>query len=214
MTKATASAQIDPGAPAEAGPTMTRTSPYAWLLLITSIGGWLASGALVLEKLAKLADPHHTTICDVNPWISCGEVMSTWQSSAFGFPNMFIGIVAFAITTTTAMALLSGARFGRWYWAGLQIGVTLGFAFIVWLWSQALYSIGILCPLCMIVWAMMIPMFVWTTTRNVHHGVIPAPAALARALGDWGWVIVAVLYIGVIASIFFRFLPLFVPSTM
>ncbi len=52
---------------------------------------------------------------------------------------MFIGIVAFAVIITTGMALLSGgATFARWYWAGLQAGVTLGgFAFVVWLWSQA-----------------------------------------------------------------------------
>jgi hypothetical protein len=66
----------------------------------------------------------------------------------------------------------------------------------------------------MIVWAMMIPLFVWTTARNLAHGVIPAPARLAKGLADWGWVTVAVLYIAVIATIFFRFLNLFVPSTM
>ena len=55
----------------------------------------------------------------------------------FGFPNMFIGIVAFAVIITTAMGILAGARFARWYWLGLQAGVTLGFAFVVWLWSQA-----------------------------------------------------------------------------
>ncbi|BCT76466.1 membrane protein [Sinomonas cyclohexanicum] len=193
---------------------MSRTRPFAWLLLVTSVVGWLASGELVLEKLEKLINPAHTTICDFNPWISCGEVMSTWQSSLFGFPNMFIGIVAFAVTTTVAMALLARAAFSRWFWVGLQVGVTLGFVFVVWLWSQALYAIGILCPLCMVVWAMMIPMFVWTTIRNLEHGVIPAPPGLTRALADWGWAIVALLYVGVIASIFFRFLPMFVPSTM
>ena len=207
--------QTSTAAPAtETGPTMTRTRPFAWLLLATSVVGWLASGALVLEKLEKLENPDYVTVCDVSPWVSCGEVMETWQSSAFGFPNMFIGIVAFAVTVTTAMGLLAGARFGRWFWIGLQTGVTLGFVFVVWLWSQALFAIGILCPLCMVVWAAMIPMFVWTTARNVAQGVIPAPPAVARVLSDWGWVIVAVLYIAVAASIFFRFVHMFVPSTM
>ncbi len=72
-------------------PPMTRDRPFAWLLLITGVVGWLASGALVLEKLEVLKDPSHVTVCDVNPWISCGQVMQTWQSSVFGFPNMFIG---------------------------------------------------------------------------------------------------------------------------
>ncbi|GAB4100231.1 vitamin K epoxide reductase family protein [Sinomonas halotolerans] len=195
-------------------PGALRRIPFAWTLAALSVVGWLASGALVLEKIEKLKNPEHVTVCDVNPWVSCGEVMDTWQSSVFGFPNMFIGIVAFAITLTTAMGILAGARFGRWYWIGLQVGVTAGFAFVVWLWSQALYAIGILCPFCMVVWAAMIPMFVLTTVRNAVHGIIPVPPALARALRDWTWVIVAVLYLGVIASVFFRFIHMFVPSTM
>src|SRR3954470_15677644 len=109
-------------------PPMARDRPFAWLMLITGVIGWLASGALVLEKLEVLKDPNHVTVCDVNPWISCGQVMQTWQSSLVGFPNMFIGIVAFAIIITVGMALLAGATFARWYWVGVQAGVTLGFA--------------------------------------------------------------------------------------
>ena len=194
---------------AEARPPMTRNRPLGWLMVITGIIGWLASGTLVLEKLEVLKDPNHTTVCDVNPWISCGQVMQTWQSSLFGFPNMFIGIVAFAITITVGMSLLAGANFARWYWLGLQAGVTLGFAFVVWLWSQALYVIHILCPFCMVVWAAMIPLFVWVTIRNISAGVIPAPANAARILGDSGWIITALLYVAVIATIFFAFIQVF-----
>ena len=194
---------------ASAAPAMTRDRPFGWLLVVTGVIGWLASGTLVLEKLEVLKDPNHTTVCDVNPWISCGQVMQTWQSSVFGFPNMFIGIVAFAITITVGMALLAGARFARWYWIGLQAGVTLGFIFVVWLWSQALYEIRILCPFCMIVWAAMIPLFVWVTVRNVVRGAIPAPARLARIVGDSGWIVTALLYVAVIASIFFAFIQVF-----
>lgn len=190
-------------------PAMTRSRPFGWLLVITGVVGWLASGVLVLEKLEVLKDPNHATVCDVNPWISCGQVMQTWQSSVFGFPNMFIGIVAFAVVITIGMALLAGATFARWYWIGLQVGVTLGFAFVVWLWSQALYVINILCPFCMVVWAAMIPLFVWVTIRNITAGVIPVPANAAKILGDSGWVITALLYIAVIATIFFAFIQVF-----
>lgn len=191
---------------------LTRDRPFGAMLLITGVIAWLASGWLVLEKLQSLKNTAYVTACDVNPWVSCGTVMKTWQASLFGFPNMFIGIVAFAVIITTGMGLLSGAKFARWYWIGLQVGVTLGFAMITWLWSQALYSIGVLCPLCMAVWAMMIPLFVWTTIRNVTNGVIKLPQSAASFLGSWGWVIIALLYVGVIASIFFRFINVFVGS--
>ncbi|KRE80214.1 vitamin K epoxide reductase family protein [Arthrobacter sp. Soil763] len=194
-------------------PPMTRDRPFAWLLLVTGVVGWLASGSLVLEKLEVLKDPSHVTVCDVNPWISCGQVMQTWQSSVFGFPNMFIGIVAFAVIITTAMGILAGATFARWYWIGLQAGATLGFAFVVWLWSQALYSIHILCPFCMVVWAAMIPLFVWVTARNAVHGVLPLPAAAARVLADSGWIVTALLYVAVVATIFFAFIQVFIGTS-
>lgn len=209
LAKKASTSVEEPSTKQEMLPRAVRDKPFAWLLLVTGVIGWLASGALVLEKLQVLQDPNHITACDVNPWVSCGTVMKTWQSSLFGFPNMFIGIVAFAVIITTAVGLLSGARFSRGYWLGLQAGVTLGFAFVVWLWSQALYVINVLCPFCMIVWAVMIPMFVWVTIRNIAHGVIKAPPSLAKLLGDSGWIIVVLLYVAVIATIFFAFIHVF-----
>lgn len=194
-------------------PPMTSDRQLGWLMVIAGFIGWFASGVLVLEKLEVLKDPNHITVCDVNPWISCGQVMQRWQSSVFGFPNMFIGIVAFAIIITVGMALLSGAKFARWYWLGLQTGVTLGFIFAVWLWSQALYDIRILCPFCMIVWAAMIPLFVWLTIRNITAGIIPVPDKAAQILGDYGWIITALLYVTVIATIFFAFIQVFVGTS-
>ncbi|AFR29424.1 putative integral membrane protein [Arthrobacter sp. Rue61a] len=213
LAKQAASPMEDVSTQPDSLPSTVRDKPFAWLLLITGVVGWLASGALVLEKLEVLKDPNHVTVCDVNPFISCGEVMQTPQSSVFGFPNMFIGIVAFAVIITTAMGILAGAKYSRGYWLGLQTGVTLGFAFVVWLWSQALYVIHVLCPFCMVVWAAMIPLFVWVTIRNITSGVIKSPPALVKLLSGSGWIIVALLYVAVITTIFFSFMHLFVPST-
>ncbi|MHA7141626.1 vitamin K epoxide reductase family protein [Arthrobacter sp. Sr33] len=181
--------------------------PFAVILLVTGLTGWVASAVLVLERLAAYEDPSHVTSCDINPWVSCGSVFQTWQAALFGFPNPLIGIVAFAVVITTAMALLSGARLGRWYWIGLQAGVTAGFGFVTWLWSQALFDIYILCIYCMIVWATMIPMFALLTIRNLNHGIIPAPRRFTRILTEWAWVLVVLLWVATAASVFFRFLP-------
>ena len=191
-------------------PRFARHGPFALLLLLTGSVGWTASAVLVLERLAAYEDPGHVTSCDVNPWISCGQVFKTWQASLFGFPNPLIGVVAFAIVITTGMVLLSGARLGRWYWMGLQAGVTAGFAFVVWLWSQALYDIYILCIYCMIVWAMMIPLFILLTIRNLVHGIIKAPPAVVQGVADWAWTIVGLTWVAAAASVFFRFLPVFI----
>lgn len=190
-------------------PAFASNRPFALILLATGITGWIASGILVLERLAVYDNAAHVTSCDVNPWVSCGRVFQTWQASLLGFPNPLIGIVAFTVVITTGMALLSGARFARWYWLTLQAGVTLGFIFVIWLWSQALFDINILCIYCMIVWATMIAMFVLLTVRNLVLGTIPAPVALIRLVADWAWAIVVLLWVATAASVFIRFLPAF-----
>ena len=129
---------------------MTRYCPSAWLLpdhrchrLARVRGPWRRRSWQVLQVA------YHVTVCDVNPWTPCGQVMQTPQSSVFGFPDTFIGIVAFAVIITTAMGILAGARFPPVVLVGLQAGVTLGFASAVRPRLMALYAIHILCPFCM-----------------------------------------------------------------
>ncbi|AJT41137.1 vitamin K epoxide reductase family protein [Psychromicrobium lacuslunae] len=193
-------------------PWIVGDRPFAFLLLITSFVSFLAAAALVLDRLELYKNANAVLTCDFNAFVSCGKVMEQPQAALFGFPNPFIGIVCFGIVFAVGMSMLAGAKFARWYWVCFQIGVTLGMIFICWLWFQALYVIAILCPWCMVVWAMMIPLFVWTTIRNLVHGVIPAPAGLVKFLSNWGWTIVVLVYLGVIASIFFRFVNLFFTS--
>lgn len=179
--------------------------PFAMLLVATGAIGWIASGILVLERLALYEEPGHITSCDINPWVSCGRVMDTWQSELFGFPNPMLGIVAFAVIITTGMVLLSGSRPGRWYWIGLQVGVTAGMVFVIWLWFQALFVIHVLCLYCMVVWAVMIPLFILLTVRNIVHGIIPAHGPVVRVAANWAWTLVAVAYVAVAASVFVTF---------
>ncbi|WP_125612487.1 vitamin K epoxide reductase family protein [Specibacter cremeus] len=215
MPKSSVAPSTVPHGPDAAEAKMTllaRHRPYAWLLLATGVVAWLASGALVLDRLELYKNPNASLSCNFNTWISCGDVMKTQQAELLGFPNPFIGIVGFAVIITTAVVMLAGARLARWYWIGLQIGITLGMALVCWFWFEALYVITILCPYCMVVWAMMIPLFVFTTVRNLSHGVIPAPAGLTRFAGEWAWVIAGLGYLAVIATIFFRFMHLIIPS--
>ena len=80
---------------------------------------------------------------------------------------------------------------------------------MIWLWSQALFSIYVLCLYCLIVWAAMIPLFLLLTVRNLAHGVIPDPAALVRFASEWVWLLVALGYVAAAASVFFRFFTAF-----
>lgn len=156
--------------PKKSSPQLKDILPY--ILLIGGIIGAFCAGMLTYEKITLLQNPSSSLACDLNPIIACGSVINTSQASAFGFPNPFIGLFGFGVITTIGAALLAGATFKRWFWLGLQTGVSFGIAFVFWLQYQSLYNIGSLCPFCMVVWAIMIPIFWYTTLYNLKAGHI------------------------------------------
>lgn len=155
--------------------TITTGRPMAWFLVVSSALGFIASFTLTYERFKLLTDPGYKPSCSINPIISCGNVMTTWQGALFGFPNPLLGIGGFAVTLTLAVGLLAGARYRPWFWLGLQAGATLGLVLICWLVTQSLYGIGALCPYCMVVWAIIFPLFWYVTLHNLRHRVIPTP---------------------------------------
>lgn len=186
-------------------PLFARDKALGWLLAVGGFISWIASGALVLDRLKIYADPSAVVSCDVNAWIACGQVMRTSQAAIFGFPNPLIGLAAFAVVITLGLVLISGLKLPRWFWMGLQIGLTLGMILVGWFWYTALYTIGILCPYCMVVWSMMIPMFMWVTSRNILNGIIPAPSVFQKIVSIWTGPAIVGVYLVVIASIIYRF---------
>ncbi|MEE2036838.1 vitamin K epoxide reductase family protein [Nocardiopsis sp. CT-R113] len=171
-----------PGAarPGADTPVVSRALP--WLLAVGGTLGLVAATALLVERMRVLADPGHVPSCSINPVLSCGTVMGTAQASAFGIPNPVLGVAGFAVVATVGAALLAGAGFRRWFWLGLQTGTFLGAVFVHWLIFQSLYRIGALCPYCMVVWAVTIPLFWYVTLHNLRSGHLPAPPGSRRVL--------------------------------
>ncbi len=104
--------------------------------------GLVAAAVLLVERFRLADDPAYIPSCSVNPVLSCGSIMESWQAALLGFPNPVIGVAAFPVVITTGMALLSGAGHARWFWQGLQVGVLTGLALVGWLVFQSLYRIG------------------------------------------------------------------------
>lgn len=158
--------------------TISKTIPF--ILLIAGIIGVLCAGILTVEKIQLLKNPHMQLACDLNPIVACGSVINTPQASAFGFPNPIIGLVGFGAVATIGAGLLAGAKFKRWFWLGLQGGVVFGICFVTWLQFQSIFRINALCPFCMVVWAVMIPLFIYTTIYNLREGHIKTPAKYGK----------------------------------
>ncbi len=153
-----------------------------WLSIAGLLGG-SAAFALTVDKLRLAQDPSFVPSCNLNPVINCGNVMSTDQASAFGFPNSIIGVGAFAVLATIGVGLLAGARFRPWFWAGLQVGALFGVGFVHWLAYESMFRIGSLCPWCMVVWTVMLPTFLSVTSYTLATGQFGAgPVGAGRWL--------------------------------
>ncbi|BBX26422.1 vitamin K epoxide reductase family protein [Mycolicibacterium alvei] len=171
-------------------------------ILIAGVLGLAAALALTVEKIELLIDPSYVPTCSINPVLSCGSVMSTSQAAVFGFPNSLIGVVGFTVTLVTGVMAVAGVRLPRWYWAGLAAGSLLGVVMVHWLIFQSLYRIGALCPYCMVVWAVTIPLFVVVSAvalRPLHTN------GVARIVYQWRWSLVALWFTSLVLLILVRF---------
>ena len=160
---------------------------------------------LTIDKIHLLESPKKQLNCDISAFVSCSGVMDSDQASAFGFANSVIGVIGFAVVLTLGLLLWAGGTVPRWFWTGLQVGVLFGIGFVTWLQSQSIYVIVQLCPWCMVVWTMMIPLFVLVTAHNLR---LWAPdKAFTRFVTNWSGLIIALWYVAVIANIWFKFGP-------
>ena len=178
-----------------------RTPSAVWVLIAGAVG-LAAALTLTVEKIEILINPNYVPSCSINPVLSCGSVMITPQASAFGFPNPLIGIVSFTIVVVTGLLAVAKVRLPRWYWGGLALGTLLGVGFIHWLIFQSLYRIGALCPYCMVVWAVTVPLLV------VVASIALAPqleSGVARVVHQWRWSLVTLWFTALILMILVRF---------
>jgi uncharacterized membrane protein len=176
--------------------------PSALWVLIAGILGLAASFTLTVEKIELLIDPSYVPTCSLNPVLSCGSVMVTPQAGLFGFPNPLIGIISFTVVVVTGVLAVARVRLPQWYWVGLTIGTTLGAVFVHWLIFQSLYRIGALCPYCMVVWAVIMPLLVVTASIALRP---LAGNAVLRGIHQWRWSLVTLWFTAVLLLILVRF---------
>ena len=186
--------------------TETGLRRFAVVSIVLSIIGWFAAFELLTEYIGTLIDPNYQPACDISPLVACGPNMGSWQGSVFGFPNPIIGVVAFAAPIIVGVAILAGARFAAWFWWLYMSGLLFGLGFVFWLSWQSVFRLGTLCPWCMVVWIIMVPLFWVTTTYVTSTGMAALPSGargIAQTLFEWSWVLIVftLLYLAVIAQI-------------
>jgi len=146
-----------------------KTSPRGifTLMLLGAVAALSAAFVLTIEKFHLYEQPDAVLSCSINLVLNCSTVMQSWQSHVFGFPNMVLGLMGFAVVVTIAVAGLSGVKFPRWFLIATNVGLLLALVFAYWLFFQSLYAIQVLCPWCLIVTTSTTIMFSSITHYNL-----------------------------------------------
>jgi uncharacterized membrane protein len=157
--------------------------PLSIMLIVGGVIGLISSFVLTWDKMEFLKNPQFHPNCNLNPVISCGNVMTSNQGSAFGFPNPWIGLAAFSVLVTIGVAILADAKFKHWFWLGLEAGIIAGLVFAFWLLFESVYSINALCPYCLAVDIVVVTLFWYTTLYLVEQKFIPLKGKMLAAVG-------------------------------
>ena len=153
-------------------------------MLVSACLSLAASLVLAADAVTLAADPAATLSCNINSVISCGTVGSSWQARLLGFPNAFLGLMAEPVVITIAVASLGGVRFPRWFMFSAQIVYTIGVGFAYWLFYQSMFSIGALCPWCLLVTVSTTLVFATLTHVNIRDGNLYLPTRVQTALDN------------------------------
>ena len=185
----------------------------SWITLL--IAAFFALGAafvLSMEKIHLMQEPDAVLSCSFNIILNCAGVMDTWQASVFwGIPNMYIGLMAFPVIVTVAVAALwGGARFNRSFMLAMNVGVLLGTVFAYWLFFSSVYVIEILCPWCLIVTTACTLMLAATTHITLKENYLDVTKKVNKRIQrflDTGYhqLIVASWIVLMVALVFIKF---------
>jgi uncharacterized membrane protein len=151
-------------------------------MLVASAASLVASFVLAVDALRLAEDPTADLGCNINAVISCGTVAGAWQSSLLGFPNAFLGLVTEPVVITIAVASLGGVRFPRWFMLSAQVVYTVGLVFAYWLFHQAMFDIGALCPWCLLITLATTLVFFEMTYVNIRDDNLFLPRRVQSAL--------------------------------
>jgi uncharacterized membrane protein len=191
--------------PAEAA--YRRPTALAVFLIIAGLIGLWAAFMLTLDKFHLLEDPNAQLSCNFSVLVGCTKNLNSAAGSVLGFPNPLLGLGGWTAAIAVGVGLLATrARFARWYWIAFNVGVILALVLVIFLITESLTVLNVLCPWCMVTWTVTIPTFWAVTLYNLKEGNLPVPErARSFFAAAYGWVplitIVCYAIVAVLAQI-------------
>ncbi len=182
-------------------PDVSRGLAIYWI--ISAALGWVTSFLLFLEYLAQLKDENPIVNCTFSVIVSCTPNLLSPGGNLLGFTNSIFGVTLFLGPLFAGVSSLAGGRMQRWYWRTFVAFIAAAFIFVHVLAYRSVFEYGSLCPWCMVVWLVTIPLFWVTLGWALRSGVFGSAdwvAQVGRVISGWAWVIVIVNYLVIALS--------------
>ena len=138
-------------------------------MLISASLSLFAAMVLSIDAFKLAKDENVDLSCSINAVVSCAKVALSWQSTVFGFPNTFIGLMFESAVITIAIAGLMQVRFPNSLIRIAFFIYSAALIFALWLFSQSFFVIKAFCPWCMLVTVSTISVFMSMLRINIYQ---------------------------------------------
>jgi len=163
--------------------SLVKVFPY--LIVVVGLIGLFASFTLTYDTFKISQNAHYLPSCNLNPVLSCGNVINATGDKIFGLPYPYYGIAAFAVLLTVGVGMFAGAKFKRWFWMAFQIIATLGVLGAYGLLLKSIFKIHALCPYCLSVDIVTTTLLWYLTLYNIDTKVIKLNGTKAKKVYAW-----------------------------
>lgn len=165
--------------------------------IVAGVLGWVVSFLLYHEYIGQLTGGDALITCDISPIVTCGPNLLSPGGNLLGFSNSIIGIVLFVGPVYAGVSALASRRGMRdWYWRVYSVFVAAAFVFVHVLAYRSVFEYGSLCPWCMVIWLVTIPLFWSVAGWSLRAGVWGRGAErTGSVISSWLPLIVVVDYV-------------------
>lgn len=166
--------------------------------IVAGAAGWTVSFLLYLEYIGQLTGGEPLISCTFSAIVTCGPNLLSPGGNLLGFSNSIIGMVLFTgpvFAGASALAASGGLR--AWFWRVYSAFVAGAFLFVHFLAYRSIFEYGSLCPWCMVIWLVTIPLLFTVAGWSLRAGVWGGRPGLRRvgsAILSWLPLIVVLDY--------------------
>lgn len=171
---------------------------YSAFWVLAGLAGWVVSFLLYLEYVGQLTDSTPIVSCSLSVVVSCTPNLLSPAGNLLGFSNSILGITLFLGPLYAGVSTLAGGRMRPWYWRVYLAFIAAAYVFVHTLAYRSIFEYRVLCPWCMVIWLVVIPLFWYTFAWSAKSGVLGGSTrwgTFGATLQSWAWVVVIADYL-------------------